>query len=174
MTLNRFSLMFVAAAAFLLLVAYISQYGFGLEPCHLCLLQRYPYMAVVVAGLVVILISRFSFSAARRIFWLIPLLLLLESGIAIYHTGVERGVFQGPVSCVGTTSAASSIDDLRAQILQAPVVACNRPAFVFLGLSMAAWNGIAAVFLTMLSLLALLQTGKKIPSKDASSKTGNQ
>ena len=30
--------------------ALVSQYGFGFHPCHFCLLQRYPYLVVIAAG----------------------------------------------------------------------------------------------------------------------------
>ena len=41
----------LVTSIFALAVAYISQYGFGFEPCVLCYYQRIPYFAVIVLSL---------------------------------------------------------------------------------------------------------------------------
>ena len=44
---------------------------------------------------------------------------------------------------------------MRRQLMNAPLVACDQPMLQVLGLSMAAWNALAATALAMLTFLAL-------------------
>src|SRR5262249_43786006 len=102
-----------AAAVLALAAAWAAQYGFGLHPCHLCMLQRYPYMAVVWVG---------AFGARcakpKAVPWALlvcALLLTLDAGIAGYHAGVEWKIFPGPESCTTQPSSDDSIEALKAQ-----------------------------------------------------------
>ena len=74
----------------------------------------------------------------------------VNAGIAVLHTGVERGWWDGPQVCganaaqdLGSLSAADLFDTNSGPLL----VLCNEPAWVFAGLSMASWNGIFCVLL---------------------------
>jgi disulfide bond formation protein DsbB len=131
--------MAVLMAAAALGGALISQYAFGLRPCELCLLQRYPYVAIIAIGLAGLALQRRWPRLRAPLGWLIVGLFLLDGGIAAYHVGVEQGWISGPDACSGTTTA-QTIEELRAQIMGAALVSCKQAAFMFLGLSMAAWN----------------------------------
>lgn len=143
--------LFLLVSAALLLSAYLFQHVGGLAPCPLCVIQRYPHFIVIGLAIVTILLGR------RRRWVLFPLLLgiaaayLAGAGYAAFHVGVEAGHFQS--ACAGQ-GAASSIDDLRARILAAPLVRCDEVAWSLFGLSMAAWNGIASVVLALIALYA--------------------
>ncbi len=139
----------LALASFLALAgAYTLQYGFGFEPCQLCYWQRYPYMAVIAVAAVGV-VSRY----VRLALVVSVALFLAGAGIALYHVGVEQGVFALPAGCtaVGT---ATTLEDLRAQLAtQAP--ACDQVSVAFLGLSLSAWNALTAGALAILTVLAL-------------------
>jgi disulfide bond formation protein DsbB len=139
----------LALAAFLALaVAYTLQYGFGFEPCQLCYWQRYPYMAVIGVAAVGV-VSRY----VRLALLAVILLFLAGAGIAFYHVGVEQGVFALPSGCLAGGTAAT-VEELRAQLTtQAP--ACDQVSVSLLGLSLSAWNGLAASVLMLASILAL-------------------
>ncbi len=132
-----------------LAAAYVLQYGFGLEPCPLCLYQRYPYFAAIAVLVIGLVVARPAPALALAL-----LLYALDAGIALYHTGVEAGLFSLPSSC-GAEAAADSLDALRAQVLATPIPRCDQPAALFLGLSIAAWNALFALFLAALSLFGL-------------------
>ena len=147
-SLRQLMYLLLAGGALPLLLALTAQYAFGLPPCHFCLLQRYPYLAVIVAA---ILLWRFP---ARSSLWLMLAVAgwLTTATLGLYHTGIEEGwiIYKG--GCVADTSPALSGEDLRAQIAAAPIVSCDAPLGTFLGLSMASWNAFSAlgwVFLTM-------------------------
>lgn len=124
----------LAAAA--LVVAFVAQYGFNLQPCPLCLYQRLPYFAVLVVGLV----AGFAFKGYSKI---ITLVLMGVWAISLilggYHAGVEAGFWTFP-ACASSSQGADSIAELEAMIRQATVTPCDRPAFLLAGLSMADMN----------------------------------
>lgn len=145
----RSGLVIALLAAASLGLAFVAQYAFGLAPCELCLWQRWPYAAVIALGLGAALLPR----------WRMPLLalaalcLLAGGGIGVFHVGVEEKWWQGLASCGGAPTP-SSIDELRAQLMAAPVVRCDEAAFRFLGLSMAGWNVLWSVVLAVFAALA--------------------
>lgn len=147
----RLVLVLCALVSFLFLaVALVSQYGFGLHPCHLCIYQRVPYAMILILALFGVFLVK-----NRRVRYIIAvvcaLLFLTDAGIAGYHAGVEAGIFKGPDSCSSDGGGGQTIEEIRAAIMNAPLVTCSQAMAYFMGLSMAAWNMIAA----LLSFLAL-------------------
>ncbi len=146
---RRSGLSIAILGIFTLGMAFISQYGFGLAPCELCLWQRWPYGAAILFGLAALALPR----------WRSPLLILaglsflVTGGIGVFHAGVEWKWWQGLTSC-GSGPTATTLEDLRAQIMAAPVVRCDEAAIRVLGLSMAGWNALWAAALAIFALLA--------------------
>ncbi|MZR29967.1 disulfide bond formation protein B [Sneathiella litorea] len=137
---------------------FIAQYVFDLWPCVLCLYQRWPYAAVIVISLAGL--------AFRKRYGAGPFLMLCAVGFAVtaaiggYHVGVEQGWWEGTAECVGNTAQASSLQDLKAKIMSTPIVRCNDVAWSLFGISMAGYNVIAAVILSVFSLFAALSSFK--------------
>ncbi len=136
----------LATAQFSTLVlgaALVGQYGFNLYPCELCLYQRYPYVVIILVGLYGSLFAR-SPRLIAALLALVVLMFMATSGIAFYHTGVEYGWFQGPSACSGGDSSNLTLEEMRAQIMNAPLVSCDQAMAYIFGLSMAAWNAMLA------------------------------
>jgi len=133
----------------LLLGAFGFQYLGDMAPCKLCLWQRWPHAAAVVIGLLALWIP-------GRI---LPLLgaaaALTTAGIGAYHTGVERGWWEGPNSCTSGPIGGLSADDLMAQIMAAPLVRCDEVPWEMFTLSMASWNAIASLGFALIWLMAV-------------------
>lgn len=147
-------LLMAGFSAAMLSAALVAQYGFGLHPCKLCLYQRYPYAAIAALALPVAFFvksSRLLVCAA----WFCLLLLLADAGIAGYHAGVEWGVIPGPSSCSNPGGGGQTIEEMRAEIMNAPLVPCDQAMAHVLGLSLAAWNALAALAMAALSFVAL-------------------
>jgi disulfide bond formation protein DsbB len=127
----------------------------GYLPCHLCLMQRTPYyIGVPVAALAVLAVV---FAAPRQmmaaLFFVFAALMLYGAGLAVFHSGVEWGFWQGPASCapsIGVTSAADMLNQL--QTTHAP--SCTDAALRILGLSFAGWNAIVSALLVVLAIMA--------------------
>lgn len=150
MSIKRHPLIVLAAggSVLLLMAAFAFQHLGGMPPCKLCLWQRWPHGAAIVLGVLAMAIP-------GRLFPLLGMLAALTSaGIATYHTGVERGWWQGPASCSSPGTSGISADALFDQIMAAPLVRCNDVPWEMLGLSMASWNGILSFGLALVWAMA--------------------
>ena len=136
----------LAAAVFLLSVlviagALIFEYGVGLVPCELCLLERWPWYAAILVSAALLALRR-PVPAAALLF---AALFLVSSGIAFYHVGVEAHVFAGPDACTAPSLGHGSVDDLLKQLQATPVVRCDEPQWSLFGISLAGWNLVASL-----------------------------
>lgn len=116
---------------------FIFQYGFGYQPCELCLLQRIPWWVAMGIGSLTILLSRRTALAA-----LLPIAgvatLVTGATIAAYHAGVEYKWWEGPTACTG--SLPTDLDALKKAIMEAPIVRCDEVQWSLFGISMAGYN----------------------------------
>ena len=148
----------VAAALMLATAHGFEQFG-GLEPCTLCLRQREVYWAALGIGLVGAVLQRVP---GRP--WLVRLVnaalavtFLVGAGVAAYHAGVEWKWWPGPQACSAGSAAAGDIGaGIEAMLGGAKVAppACDKAAWVFLGLSMAGWNVLVSLALAAFSAYA--------------------
>jgi disulfide bond formation protein DsbB len=151
MPLARHQLIVVAAggSAALLLAAFAFQHVGGMAPCSLCVWQRWPHAVAVACGAVALF-------ALPRVMALAGMLAALATAaIGGYHTGVERGWWDGPATCSSSGMSGLSTDALFERIMAAPLVRCDEVAWQMLGLSMASWNMILALGLAAIWLMAL-------------------
>ncbi len=148
MTRKNLILFAAAGSLALLLGAFAFQYLGGLAPCKLCLWQRWPHGAAVLAGAVgfflpAVLIARLGAAAVAT-----------SGAIGVYHTGVERGWWEGPTTCTSGGVSGLTPEALMEQILAAPLIRCDEVAWQMASLSMASWNAVASFALMAVWLLA--------------------
>jgi len=150
MTRNTYIFLAAFGSAALLIGAWGFQY-FGYPPCKMCIWQRYPHGVAVGFGALALLLP----------VAIIPLLgalaALITGGIGIYHTGVERGWWEGPSSCTSGDIGGMSTDDLFNQIMAAPLVRCDEGAWQLFGLSMASWNAVISFVLAAIWIAAFVK-----------------
>ena len=151
--LYRNALMFTLLAALSALgSAFTAQYVFDLWPCVLCLYQRWPYAAVILIALIGLIVGK---NIGPGYFLLLCAVgFATTAAIGGFHVGVEQGWWVGTAECVGDTSKAMSVQELKAQIMSAPVVRCDDIAWSLFGISMAGYNLIAASIFSAFSLIA--------------------
>ncbi len=147
--------MLLAAAGSLALMigAFGFQYIGGLPPCKMCIWQRYPHVVAIVIGLIAL---RFG---TAMLAWLGAVAAFATAAVGAYHTGVERGWWEGPTTCTSGPIGGLSSDQLFDQIMNAPLVRCDEVAWSLMGLSMASWNMIAS-----LALVAVWITAARRPT----------
>jgi len=75
--------------------------------------------------------------------------------IAVYHSGVEFGVFQGPTDCTGAIEKPVAIQDFLKQLETVKVVRCDEVAMRIFGLSLASWNAVICAGLTLLAAIGM-------------------
>jgi disulfide bond formation protein DsbB len=153
---NAAALIFAISAA-LLAGALAFQYWGGLQPCVLCLWQRYAHVAVMGFAVLAFLFGRSSGGAVLLIG--AGLAALAGAGIAGFHVGVEQHWWQGTAECGSTLGPAATIDELRARLLAQPVVRCDEIAWSLFGISMAGYNFLLSLALAGFAFAAALRGG---------------
>jgi disulfide bond formation protein DsbB len=140
-------------SAALVLGALAFQYWGGLQPCVLCLWQRWPHAAAIAAGLAGMYLVRQGRRHESGLATLVAAAALaVTAGLGAYHAGVELRWWEGTQACGATGPVATTAAALRDQLLAAPVVRCDEIAWSFLGVSMAGWNFLLSGALALLGL----------------------
>lgn len=144
-------LAFIGPAA-VLGAALSSQYVGGLNPCEMCIWQRWPHgVAMALAALAL-------FAGPGRTGGLLLLLLTLAmavgAGLGVFHVGVELGYWEGPSTCAGGGFAGLTPLEVVERLKAAPLVRCDEVAWSFLGVSMAGWNAILSAALAVFAWFA--------------------
>lgn len=156
--LRTVSLIVAASSSAMLGFAYYAQFVMGLLPCILCLYQRPPHYIAAAAALLAFSTVNGPRGLSRALLGLSAMALLAGAGIAFFHTGVELKFWPGLDECGGTLAPLSTnVNDLTANLGNTKIVACDEPSWIFLGLSMAAWNGVISLGLASLALWGMLQ-----------------
>ncbi len=152
--------MAAAASAALLGVAHAFETFGHLAPCTLCLKQREVYWAALAIGGLggALGLTRAGERATRVANVVLVLVFLFGAVIAFYHAGAEWKWWPGPASCSGGAGRASGADlDALLRGAKRTLPACDKAAWVFLGLSMAGWNVLMSLALSGASALATLR-----------------
>lgn len=155
---------FITASSLLsLLMALIAQYGFELEPCKLCIWQRWPYAINIALGIAMFILAAHSNNnniILKTLLLLTILVFLSGSAIGVYHAGIEYGWWQEITSCVDDIDNNivnnSDLSSLKAEIFKQPIAACDQPEFVLFGISMAGYNAIWSLLLALVLVIAML------------------
>jgi disulfide bond formation protein DsbB len=129
--------------------ALASQHWGGLVPCALCLVERWPWRAVIVLGL---LAAALPPRAGRIALALCLLALLASAAAAATHVGVEAGWWRSPLpECAAPHIGGSSIAQRLADMPLRPSKPCDAPSYIVPGVpvSMAAMNLIWSLAVTL-------------------------
>jgi disulfide bond formation protein DsbB len=133
----RLPLFVLAVSVLALAFAFTAEFGFGLKPCILCLAQRVPFaLAGALAGLA--LLRSMPFAARRVLMAVTGLAFLINSGIAVYHVGVEQKWWAS--SCAASESGPLVVGDLAAMMSKPVEARCDEPAWQWHGITMATLN----------------------------------
>lgn len=140
-----------------LALAYGSQYWGGLAPCVLCFYQRAAYGAVILFATAALACAlKDKEKATRMLTGFCALGFLAGAGIAFYHLGVEQHWWMGTEGCVDAAAvSAQTVEELRAQLLAAPVVPCDEVAWSLFGVSMAGYNAVVSLALAAVTTAGL-------------------
>ena len=136
-------------AAFLALITALAfEHLGGFAPCPLCFMERYAYYFTVPAAVIAFLAARGdNFGFARLVLVLIAIGFLLNTGLAVYHSGVEWKWWPGPETCAGGFDLVWG----EGGIQETPVVRCDEAPLRILGLSFAGWNAVISLGLAGLA-----------------------
>jgi disulfide bond formation protein DsbB len=134
------ALLILAAAAGSLAFALVMQYGFGVLPCELCLWQRAPFAAAALLALIAAVARPFG-KHTKVLLGLSAALFFVNTGLAVFHSGVERHWWEFNSACTGSAlDRVKSVEDMRRELLGKPAVRCDEISWSLFGLSMANFN----------------------------------
>lgn len=153
LTFRTLALLAGLGSAALLIGAFGFQHLGGFEPCAMCFWQRWPHGLAIVLALLALALPLALVALAGA------LTMLVSTGLAVFHTGVERHWWSGPTSC---TARGGGLDTSECGLLDldcgTPVVLCDQISWQFIGLSMANYNTIASLVLVAIWLMAARRT----------------
>lgn len=138
-------------SAAVLAAALVFQY-FGVAPCDLCITQRWPHLFAAILGALML-----AFGLPMGLALVGMAAALLTGAIGVYHSGVERGIFEGPDSCTSGPIGQMNPADLLAQIQAAPLIRCDEIAWQMFGVTMPNLNALASFAFAALWLAAFLR-----------------
>lgn len=131
----------------------------GYDPCQLCVWQRWPY--AVVLGLAV---ASWPLAGARRALVVVlvamAIALAFNSGLALYHTGVEQHWWSNAFDCAAPATVATSVADLRARLMATDYVPCDKIPWELFGISIAGFNIAASAVLAAAAGVAAFVVGR--------------
>lgn len=154
---RRAALMAGLVSAALLATVYFFQYVLKILPCELCYWQRKPHMALVVLGVIGFFIQAPRHRAS--LLWFMALLALSNVGLSIFHVGVEYHWWKGLDTCSTPSVVTATVEEARDLLFGGTtVIPCDKPGWVFLGISMAAWNGVMCLGLSLWLALGALRS----------------
>ena len=158
---HRAPVLLLIASAVLLAAAFGAQHLGGLDPCILCIYQRWPYVAVIVLAALALAVHRIERLRVALV-WGSGVALFVGAGIAGYHVGVEQGWWPGTDACIGIVPVAGgSAPDLAAQLLATPPARCDVVPWSLFGISIAGYNFLATTLLGLASFYAAARMTKE-------------
>jgi len=159
-----------ATAALLVLViasatiagAWFFQLVVGLQPCPMCLEQRYAYYALIPLSALVALGAARGAPRPLLIAALVVIALIAagNSVFGVYHAGVEWKLWQGPTDCTGPLVDFGKAGSLLDQLDKVKVVRCDEVQWRFLGLSLAGYNALISGLMAAIAGWGIVRSAK--------------
>lgn len=142
--------------------AWFFQLVLGIQPCPLCLEQRYAYYLAIPLGIVVAVAA--ARGAPRSLLYAgLAALALATLGNAVlggYHAGVEWKWWPGPSDCSGPLLDLGRAGDLMSRLDSVKVVRCDEIQWTFLGLSLAGYNVLISLLMAGIALRGIVTTSR--------------
>jgi disulfide bond formation protein DsbB len=130
----------------IILIGYGFEFIGGLYYCSLCLYQRYIYFSTAVLPIIGLMRSQ----ARIFILWLCGFIFILGGVIALYQVGTEFNFLNLPQICK-VDQHAETIKELQTQLLYRQPVPCNKAPWELFGISIAGYNVISSLLLSIFS-----------------------
>lgn len=153
-------LILLASGAMLATAIFYFQGYMGLQPCPLCLQQRYWHWAVIGVAALAFVASRVQPKWTNWAIVIVGLALLGSAAMGGYHVAVEQKwlVAQCDVGGGAVDPSQLGLGNLPDGDLRPP--RCDEIAWSMWGISMAGWNAIISLALALASFYVAL-TGKR-------------
>ena len=153
---KKFLFIILIFISFILVSAFIIEYGFDHQPCKLCLYERIPYF------LSILLITKIFFIRGHEkiILLILSIVFVISSMLAFYHFGIEQGFFNESLACTTENSSENLSKEEVLEQLKQNTVGCKDVSFRILGFSLAAINTIFSIILSGIFIILFKNYGK--------------
>lgn len=158
--LSKARLIAVMAPFLLLAGALLSQYGFGLVPCEMCMWQRWTHVGAIVLALIAIAL-RGEPGASRAFTVLAALTIAGCSAVGAFHAGVEYGWWEGLTTC-STSPVGGNAGDILNNIMATPLVRCDVAQWTLGGISLAGFNALLSLAAAIAIFLSLSKAKRSV------------
>jgi len=140
-----------------ILFAFYVEYILGHKPCNLCLFQRLPYILIIFLIVLLLIFRNFE----RLIFLFLSIIFLSGALLALYHFGIEQGIFSESFVCkdddkVGTLNKKEILKQLKIR-----QISCKDVTFTILGVSLATINTFVSTILAIITFNIFIKYEKK-------------
>ena len=150
MIVKKWYYILLAISIFVISLALIAEFFFNLQPCSLCLKQRHPYyFFILISFIALFILPVYKFYLS----FLIKLGTIYGIFYSVWHVGVENKLFKGPAGCSSGLSVSSNTNELKEQIFNKQVVACDEVIWAFFGISAATLNTIVLLLIFVINAL---------------------
>jgi disulfide bond formation protein DsbB len=156
------TLLVLVVAAATIAGAWFFQLVMGLQPCPMCLQQRYAYYAIIPLSVLVALGAAKGAPRPLLIAGLVVIALAAagNSAFGVYHSGVEWKFWQGPTDCTGPLVDFGKAGSLLEQLDKVKVVRCDEVQWRFLGLSLAGYNALISALMVVIAGWGVMKSAK--------------
>ena len=146
---NKISIYLILIFSILAIIsAYFIQYILGHKPCNLCLIERIPFLIIIV------IISLFLFykKYEKILLFSLSVVFFILSLISIYHFGIEQGFIKESLVCdLDPNIENLTKEDLLNKLKEKPI-SCKDVTFKIIGLSLATINIFISAILSIITL----------------------
>ena len=133
-------------SVFALIAAYAIQYVLGHQPCNLCLIERIPYISVIIIISLCLFFRKFE----KISLIILTLIFFLASIISFYHFGIEQEFIKESLVCDANTKDKIPTNEELLKILKEKTISCKDVTFKILGFSLATINTIISLILSVI------------------------
>jgi disulfide bond formation protein DsbB len=142
--------------------AWYFQLVLGLQPCPMCLEQRYAYYLTIPLAALVVLAAGLRAPRGLLVGGLV-ILALVALGNAVfgaYHAGVEWKFWPGPTDCTGPVGNLGNAGTLLDRLDSVKVVMCDEIQWSFLGISLAGYNALISLLMAAIGVWGVRQSSR--------------
>jgi len=150
---QKSTILFLAICTASIVIALTFEHIGGYKPCPLCLQERYAYYAGIPLSLGSVMALRADRSGwVAILITLAGIAFLINTGLGLYHSGIEWHWWQGPTACSGASNLTPQAENFLESLEKIKVIRCDEAPWRLFGLSFAGWNMIISFFLFLFSL----------------------
>tara|TARA_B110000003_G_C16523679_1_gene486045 strand:- start:169 stop:654 length:486 start_codon:yes stop_codon:yes gene_type:complete len=141
---------------FSLIAAYFVEYVLGHQPCNLCLIERIPYISVIIIITICLFFKKFE----KLSLITIGLIFFLAALISFYHFGIEQEFIKESLVCnLGNENNLLTKEEILKQLKQRSI-SCKDVTFKIFNLSLATINMFVSLILSFISIKIFLNYEK--------------